>query len=187
MVLKQIYDRGRMPVKRWLASLLLLFFIITIPWNYFNKADDYLVIRKVKTNDLILLEKMPSSMDFILHYIHSVDRQPVIEKYEVLSNREIVLRENKFKMFGAGMGHFSGEGTLVSEDGWTVIRGLERKVDPIYLRIGYTSDLTLMVGGTEILLSIPQHYGELVIVRIEELTKLEVLLKGVKNIWANQL
>lgn len=187
MPLNQLRERGGIPAKRWLAGLLFLFLLFMFNWQYVIKSGDYLVVSKLNADDYLVAEIIPASREFTIYYIHSVDRQPVLEKYEVLPNDEIVLKETRFKMFGAGMGHFSGEGTLAFEDGWTVIKELERKVDPIYLRIGYTSNLTMIIDDNEILLSVPELYGELVIVRVEELTKIELLQKGVKNKWANQL
>lgn len=73
---------------------------------------------------------------FTLHYIHSVDNAPIWEEHSVGADGTIYIEEERFEMFGAGMGHWEGHGTLAGRDGLQVIEGIHSPTGDFILRIG---------------------------------------------------
>ncbi len=90
------------------------------------------------------------SEKFQVRYIHSVDLLPVYEVYTFEGGR-LVLTETRFKTWGAGLG-YTGEGVISEENGWTVIRQLERRIDLLPLRVGTIAEHTILYRDREILL-----------------------------------
>jgi hypothetical protein len=70
-------------------------------------------------------------------------------------------------MFGAGMGHWEGHGTVVGEGEWTKIKEIDKPIGKFFLRIGTRGvDHILSVKGKKINLT-ERAEGELTEVRIE--------------------
>jgi len=73
---------------------------------------------------------------FTLHYIHSVDRAPVWEVHTIDQRGNIYIEEERFVMFGAGMGHWPGHGTLTSRGPYQVIENMHAPIGEFVLRVG---------------------------------------------------
>ncbi|MBN2420511.1 MAG: DUF1850 domain-containing protein [Deltaproteobacteria bacterium] len=87
---------------------------------------------------------------FSLRYIHSVDHAPVFEVFSVEKDKGIVLNETYFRMFGAGMGHWDGHGTVVQEGKWIKIQEINYTLGKFLLRIGSIGvDHTIIIGQNE--------------------------------------
>lgn len=63
---------------------------------------------------------------------------------------------------------YTGEGVLGEEDGWTVIKKIERRIGSIPLRIGTIARQTIMYRGKEILLEDFIPAQRLVNIRVEK-------------------
>lgn len=109
-----------------------------------------LVIEEPPTEKILWAAPLKEGEEFQLRYIHSVDLKPV---YEVYTNKKggLLLVESRFKTWGAGLGYM-GEGVLSEEDGWTVIRQMERRLANIPLRVGTIADHTIIYRQKEIVL-----------------------------------
>ncbi|NED99704.1 DUF1850 domain-containing protein [Phytoactinopolyspora halotolerans] len=90
---------------------------------------------------------------FGLTFVHSVDHLPIQDWYHVEDGR-IVQDSTRLVQFGAGMGHMPGVGTGHDAGDWWEIRGLEREIGDLVLRVGSAAvDHRLQVGDTHVALS----------------------------------
>jgi len=78
---------------------------------------------------------------FELHYVHSVERTPVVEVYRVRDGA-IVLEGMRFRSLGWGL---PLEG-YVRRDGWFVVSGLGRRLGTLQVRTTRLNRHTLVVG-----------------------------------------
>jgi len=76
---------------------------------------------------------------FTLRYIHSVDKSPIWEVHSVDQDGNIFIEEERFVMFGAGMGHWEGHGTLKRQGEYQVIEDIHAPVEDFVLRVGDSS------------------------------------------------
>jgi hypothetical protein len=118
--------------------------------------------------EIILRAPLVYGRSFTIRYIHSVDRSPVFEVFEVKKGEGLVLRETYFSMFGAGMGHWEGHGEIVQEGRWIKIKEINRSIGSFILRIGSPEVAhTIIMDGEEWNLS-HRASGRRVIVMISE-------------------
>ena len=104
---------------------------------------------------------------FSIWYMHSVDVSPVVEVFSLNSEGSIQLEETYFRMFGAGMGHWEGHGTLVKDGSWTKIKDIKEPLKPFILRIGQPGvDHTLLYRDQKINLS-ARAAGRRVVVSVQ--------------------
>jgi len=76
-----------------------------------------------------VLRFIPSASDLItIGWRHSVERQPWQEIYRSVDDGQLVLLETRFKAYGAGVPDVDGHVDRI-EDGFLVIRGIERKIN----------------------------------------------------------
>ena len=117
----------------------------------FAKAEHFLVLRDGHTDKEIT--RYPFSPDdrFSIEFIHSVNKSPVIDVYEVREGHIFVV-ETVYYHFGAGVPTELNEGETLTygEDGSMIISGIDKSVDPLYYIVGTVSDHTLSIGGSSI-------------------------------------
>ena len=89
---------------------------------------------------------------FSITFIHSVNKTPVTDSYDVAEDGTIYLRSTTYYDFGAGVPFDLNEGEELSfaEDGAMVISGIDRAIPKFILFVGTVSDHTLSIGGEEI-------------------------------------
>lgn len=118
------------------------------------EAMPRLVFHDLKTDTRLLDIPLRYGDAFTIRYIHSVDISPVNEVFTADDTRGIVLTETYFRMFGAGMGHWEGHGTLIGDEKWTRIIDMDYPVGRFILRVGAIGvDHTLLIHGREFNLS----------------------------------
>ncbi|WP_096438107.1 DUF1850 domain-containing protein [Alteribacter populi] len=83
-----------------------------------NSADQTYIEKEIQSGD-----------EIIMSWIHSVEKTPWRETYQVNENGEWVLIETAFESFGAGVSHELG--TMTIEDGEVIVRDLEEMVPEI--------------------------------------------------------
>jgi hypothetical protein len=71
---------------------------------------------------------------FTIRFIHSVERTPWIEKFEIINDSEIYLRETVTFSFGAGLPTYS-ENFSFEEEGMT-ISDIDEKMDHLIYKVG---------------------------------------------------
>ncbi|WP_084405843.1 DUF1850 domain-containing protein [Alteribacter aurantiacus] len=89
----------------------------------------YMVIQD-QDNDSIYVEEQVTEGDRItLSWIHSVEKTPWSEVYEVTHEGGLMLTEAIFESFGAGVDHANG--TMTVEDGKVVVKDIDEPVEKI--------------------------------------------------------
>ena len=83
---------------------------------------------------------------FSLHYIHSSDHTPVVAVFQVTAGSRIVLVEEKYAWYGAGLA-FHPRNKIGTSQGWTRVQ-LQRAMDPFHLRVGRVANHTLCIAQT---------------------------------------
>ena len=105
-----------------------------------------LVIRPVEGGKPLFQIPVEPGDRFTLRYIHSVDLVPVWEVHSIGMEGDIYIEEERFEMFGAGMGHWEGHGILTKRGRYLVIEDIHRNLGSFVLRVGSEN------GGHTILL-----------------------------------
>ncbi|NHM27375.1 DUF1850 domain-containing protein [Desulfofundulus sp. TPOSR] len=147
---------------------LFLIFVLLVPvlillGYHMASRPHVLLVREVNSGRELRVGYLNQGEKFEIRYIHSVDRLPVYEEFQLI-NGELVLTGTRFLSFGAGLG-YTGEGLLRGEGKWNIIEGMYRRVDSLPLRVGTIADHTLLYRGREIHLG--DHFDGQALVRIE--------------------
>lgn len=111
-----------------------------------------LVLSNDDTGEVYAAYSLKPGEEFSITFIHSVNKTPVTDCYDVDKNGDIYLRRTVYYDFGAGV-PFDIEGDeelTYAEDGAMVISGIDRLIPSFVIFVGTVSDHTLKYGGEEI-------------------------------------
>jgi len=98
-----------------------------------------------KTRELIRIP-MKSDETFRITYTHSWDLTPVTDVFIVGRNGTIIVEEEIFEWFGAGLEHNPPQGRLVVEDDGKIhVKGIGRALESVRLRVGIVAGHVLHV------------------------------------------
>lgn len=124
-----------------------------------------IVIEDMNTGEELFSEKIEESERFEVSYIHSVERSPVIEIFEVRGD-EIYTMESHTESFGAGMPYEGDDVELA--DGKFIIKNINRKVHGGTLRIRPSSVFPhhIKIRDTDLIISDPPYKGRNLEVKI---------------------
>ncbi len=89
--------------------------------------------------------------EFSIRFIHSVNKSPLTDVYEIRNHRIYVVRTIYYG-FGAGVQTQIEEGQTLTygEDGSMIVSGFDREIPNLSYIVGTVSDHTLILGGEEI-------------------------------------
>ena len=123
----------------------------------------YLILVNDESNTLLLKVRISDEEEFSVSYIHSANRSPVTEFYQV-RNGSIVLTALEFATFGAGMPTELEPGQVLVNlpDGKMRIEGFDREIEALLYIIGYTTEHTLHVGQQNVPLTTLDVPGQLI-------------------------
>ncbi len=102
----------------------------------FADALPHLAVTDYDTGKTLVSFSVRYGGRFTIRYIHSVDLSPVFETFRVDREKGIILEETRFRMFGAGMGHWEGRGDIVQDGKWIKIVRMNQPLGSFILRIG---------------------------------------------------
>jgi hypothetical protein len=134
-----------------------------------------LVLEIPETGEIVWAAPLGRDEQFQLRYIHSVDLLPVYETY-ICKDMRLVLTGTRFLSWGAGLGYM-GEGILTEENGWTIIKAMQRQVGAIPLRVGTIAEHTLLYRGKNIRLRNYVPAQTLVHIRIKKVFPFKLKLQ----------
>jgi hypothetical protein len=114
---------------------------------FFYPQHLVLEIVNVNSGQMALCADMADGEEFVLSFIHSVNKRPVYDTLRA-SRDHLVIVKSRFDAFGAGMPESStAEGTLrVAEDGWLEWT-TNRPVPEVVVRVGRVAEHTLRLKG----------------------------------------
>lgn len=107
--------------------LIIAIAVTTVVLLFTINAGKKLVIEDLKTGDILWQEQIERGDWFSHRYIHSVEKSPVIEKFKVSDDWEILTMESWTKSFGAGL-PYEDKGDVEMKDGYFVIQDLNKPV-----------------------------------------------------------
>jgi hypothetical protein len=131
-----------------LATLTAAFFIIFVV-----ARTPYLVLTNGHTGAVLLRRSVSEGKQFSVGYIHSVNKSPVSEIYQIRQG-QIVLIAVEFETFGAGMPtepEFDQTLSILPGGGMR-IDGFDRVIDSLSYMIGHTTEHTLILSDEQIAL-----------------------------------
>jgi hypothetical protein len=112
----------------------------------------HLVLEIVNVNrgQMVLCVDMADGEEFVLSFIHSVNKRPVYDTLRTARDHLVIVK-SRFDAFGAGMPESSTEeGTLrVAEDGWLEWT-TNRSVPEVVVRVGRVAEHTLHLKGRSV-------------------------------------
>jgi hypothetical protein len=87
---------------------------------------------------------------FRISYRHSVARLPAIEYFRESPSGELELYKTAYQGLGAGLPFGEEGGTVLLENGWILIEGLQRRFPEVTLSPMPLTEHSLRVGGRQV-------------------------------------
>jgi len=104
---------------------------------------------------------------FFIEYIHSSDGTPVRDTFEISEIGHLILIEEAFLWYGAGLEFQSHPGTQVVFDGkWSRVR-LNRVLPELPIRVGRIAEQRLTLGNQSIRFDRLVKAGETLVLRVK--------------------
>jgi hypothetical protein len=130
-----------------------------------------------RSGRLAYYERVRPGEEFVIAFVHSVNRRPVYDTLRVEEDRLVIVK-SRFDAFGAGMPEAStSEGTLaVAADGWLEWT-VNRPVPELTVRVGRVADHILHLKSREIRLADLSEPGTALTFRVHKARWLD-LMKG---------
>jgi hypothetical protein len=135
---------------KWLG---VFFLALGIPLVLFYPCKIVLQLTAAKSGQVVYCAQMADGEEFLLSFIHSVNKRPVYDTLRVVGDHLLIVK-SRYDSFGAGMPEASTEeGKLeVGGDGWLEWT-VNREVPEVNLFVGWVAHHTLRLKGREILLT----------------------------------
>lgn len=123
----------------FIAVTLLLFFA-----NFKLERTKVLIIESETKNvkhTILVPEKK-----FTLSFIHSVEKTPVYEVFQITEDNKLILVETTFSSLGVGLPYTEDNGEFKNEQGKFKLTGLNREFTSITMRVSPIPKHTITVG-----------------------------------------
>jgi hypothetical protein len=152
----------------FVRQILLVFvlFILGLPAGGEGQTAFSLRIRDFEGANLLILP-IHIGDQFYIHYIHSSDKTPVLDTFQIDDTGQLVLVEEAFLWYGAGLEFQSHPGTQVVFDGkWSRVR-LNRVLPELPIRVGRIAEQRLTLGNQSIRFDRLVKAGETLVLRVK--------------------
>jgi hypothetical protein len=133
--------------------------VIVVAFLLFYPLYPVLRVTSVKKAKLLFCARMAENEEFVLSFIHSVNKRPVFDTLRMEGNQLLIVK-SRFDSFGAGM----PEGSQMGQDGW-LEWVVNRPVPEVTLFVGWVANHSLRVKGREIPLTELAEPGTLLSLR----------------------
>lgn len=139
-----------MNIKRFIyciTALTTIFLIIVAVFVFIGQKKYYLQLTD-ESGNLYLELPVEKSQEFSIEFIHSVNKTPVVDFYEIRKDG-IYVTKTLYYGFGAGVQTTIEEGQQLSytEDGGMLVSGFDKRIDNLAYVVGKVSDHILQVGN----------------------------------------
>jgi hypothetical protein len=150
---------------------------ISVALLLFCPSYSTLQITSVKRGEVLYCAEMTEGEEFILSFVHSVNKRPVYDTIRVEGDHLLIVK-SRFDSFGAGMPEASTGGmTLkVAKDGWLEWL-VNRPLPEVTLFVGWVANHSIRLKGRDISLASLAEPGTLLSLRIQKASRYE-LWKG---------
>ena len=114
-------------------------------------SGTYLVLTNTETGETIARYPVSEGDRFSIQFIHSVNKSPLTDVYEIRGNKIYVV-ETIYYAFGAGVQTEIEDGQTLTygEDGAMIVSGFEQEMPKLSYIVGTVSDHILTLHGQEI-------------------------------------
>lgn len=135
-------------MKWFLSGAAVVVMIASSVFIYFALSSPCLILRNGDTGKTIASYPMDGGDEFSVTFVHSVNRSPVTDVYQI-RGCEIYVTRTIYYSFGAGVQTEIEEGQTLEygEDGSMIVSGFERRMDNLSYIVGTVSDHILKIGG----------------------------------------
>lgn len=136
-------------MKKLAAALILLIAVLAAAFLYLHRAGNLVLINE-DTGEKIASYRIRVGDTFGVGFIHSVNKSPVTNYYEIRPDGIYVVKTIYYG-FGAGVLTELEEGLKLEygEDGSMIVTGFNRKMDDLVYFVGTVSDHTLTLKDGE--------------------------------------
>jgi hypothetical protein len=152
-------------------SVVLLFYLFFPLYTVLN-------ILSVNKGRVVFCAEMKEGEEFVLSFIHSVNKRPVYDTLRVERAHLLIVR-SRFDTFGAGMPETSTDGMKLEldEEGWLVWT-VNRPVPEVTVLVGRVANHTLHLKGRNLALSALSEPGSPVSMRPARISYYEMWRGG---------
>jgi hypothetical protein len=133
--------------------------VIVAAFFLFYPLYPVLRVANVKKAELLFCARMAENEEFVLFFVHSVNKRPVFDTLRIEGNQLLIVK-SRFDSFGAGM----PEGSQMGQDGW-LEWVVNRPVPEVTLFVGWVANHSLRLKGREIPLADLAEPGTLLSLR----------------------
>jgi len=139
------------PMKRLISGTAVVVIIAISVFIYFTFSSHYLVLRNSDTGRILATYKVNNHSEFSITFIHSVNKTPVTDVYEIRDGNIFVVRTIYYS-FGAGVQTELEDGQTLEygDDGSMIISGFNRRMDKLSYIVGTISDHILRINGNSV-------------------------------------
>ncbi len=118
---------------------------------YKTLSSPRLILRSGKTDKILAAYSVNEGDEFSVTFVHSVNRSPVTDVYEIRGGAIYVTRTIYYS-FGAGVQTQieSGQTLEYGADGSMIVSGFQRRMDNLSYIVGTVSDHILKIGAESV-------------------------------------
>ena len=145
------------------SILLAVFLVLSL---FLSTPLSVLVVKNQNSGKAVYLSDIRYGESFAVEWMHSVELQPWQEVFQY-TPQGIILRETRFKSFGAGVPAYGGKEYRL-EDGFIVFKGLDIKMENIPYGVSSFAKHKLIFRQVSIPLYALVDDGTFVCIRVEK-------------------
>jgi hypothetical protein len=157
--------------RKFLVPLLVVILGIAASGCGGDYGSFFLRVESLDQGEVLLNLPVRPGDQIYLHWIHSSAKTPILDTFEVGDKGEMLLVEEDYQWYGAGLEFTDHQGISVAPKGKGTKVVLERRFSYLLLRVGWVANQNLIINGETVpLLRIAQG-GELLKISIVETSK----------------
>ncbi len=137
-----------MPRKWIFTGAAIVVTILASVFILYNISALALVLKNADTGEVICAYPVQDGDEFSITFIHSVNKSPVTDVYQIRDSGIYVV-QTKYFSFGAGVQTEVQEGQRLEygSDGSMIVSGFNQRMDRLSYIVGTVSDHTLEIAG----------------------------------------
>lgn len=161
-------------MRKWLGGIIIALSIAGALFLLFYPGNIVLKLTATKSGKVVFCAPVKDGEEFLLSFIHSVNKRPVYETLRVAGDHLRIVK-SRYDAFGAGMPETSTpEGTLkVGSDSWLEWT-VNREVPEVILFVGWVAKHSLHFREREMLLANMVEPGTSLTIRAQRVSCLEL-------------